>query len=162
MSNIFWIICSLNCGTGGAEKTDGFLLHPTTLILAKRRAYSSYWSSRRRAASSPWRREAPSLDPMSRRTREGARRRMRISVRFLKNIFILMCARHLTVTRQKSYLSIFSASHWLTRDFKYETFRDLWIPLTMREQGQRRLQARKEWPRIDDSIHINCKRVCKI
>ena len=40
----------------------------------------------------------------------------------------------------------------------------------MREQGQqvsdrgeaqRRLQARKEWPRTD-SIHINCKRVCKI
>ena len=30
----------------------------------------------------------------------------------------------------------------------------------MREQGQRRLQARK-WPRTG-LIHINCKRVCKI
>ena len=33
--------------------------------------------------------------------------------------------------------------------------------VSMREQGQRRLQARKEWPRTD-SIHINCKRVRKI
>ena len=36
---------------------------------------ASYWLS--------WRRAAPSVDPMSRRTREGARRRMRISIRVL-------------------------------------------------------------------------------
>ena len=52
---------------------------------------ASYWSSWRRAAPSPPRRKAPSLDPMTRRT-----------------------------------------CQW--------------------EQGRRRLQARKEWPRID-SIH---------
>ena len=33
--------------------------------------------------------------------------------------------------------------------------------VSMREQGQRRLQTRKEWPRTD-SVHINCKRVCTI
>ena len=37
-------------------------------------------SSQRRAAPSPLRREAPSLDLMSRRTREDAHRRMRISL----------------------------------------------------------------------------------
>ena len=31
----------------------------------------------------------------------------------------------------------------------------------MREQGERMLQAGKEWPRTD-SIYINRKRVCKI
>ena len=54
---------------------------------------ASYWSSRRR--------EAPSLDPMSRRTREGARKGMRISVRVCLYIyiyiFIWMRARHLTM-----------------------------------------------------------------
>ena len=64
---------------------------------------ASYWSSRRRAAPSPLRREAPSLDPMSRWTREDARRRMRISVRVFIFIylyiylFIWMWARHLTM-----------------------------------------------------------------
>ena len=64
-------------------------------------------------------------------------------------------------------LLCFSRLQWLTRDFKHETFGDHWIPLylesefSMREQGERRLQARKEWLRTD-SIHIDCKRVCKI
>ena len=59
-------------------------------------------------------------------------------------------------------LLLFASVAW-----KYETFRDQWIPLnsvsevSMREQGQRRLQARKEWPRTD-SIYIKYKRVCKI
>ena len=49
---------------------------------------ASYWSSRRRAAPSPQRREAPSLDPMSCRTREDARKGMRISVRVCLYIYI--------------------------------------------------------------------------
>ena len=71
-----------------------------------------------------------------------------------------------TIARARHVVSLtllcFSPLQWLIRrDFKYETFRDLWIPLnsvsevSIREQGQRRL------PRTD-SIHINCKRVCKI
>ena len=66
-----------------------------------------------------------------------------------------------------SCLFIFSASlrfrDELIRYFKYGTFRDLnsVSEVSMREQDQRRLQARKECPRTD-SIHINYKRVCKI
>ena len=94
------------------------------------------------------------------------RAKLRISVRVYN---ILMCARNWTRLRNHSARAasclIFSVSPLLTRDFKYETFRDQWIPLnsvsevSMREQGQRRLQARKECPRTG-LIH-NCKRVCR-
>ena len=58
----------------------------------------------------------------------------------------------------------FSDALWLSRVNCW------WIPLissevSMREQGQRRLQARKEScqpPLAQDQVHINCKRVSKI
>ena len=121
---------------------------------------------------------------------ERARRRIRISVSFFIYIYLFICLfvywslvadrvggaqRRVSIRCRAEcahrivflHLLCFSPLQWLTRDFKYETFRDQWIPLnsesevSMREQGQRRLQARKEWPRTD-LIHINCKRVCKI
>ena len=50
---------------------------------------------------------------------------------------------------------------------QHEIFRNQWIPLnsvsevSMRGQGRKRLQATKKWSRTD-SIHNNCKLVCKI
>ena len=92
-------------------------------------------------------------------------------------IIIIIISIYLSVYLSIIYLSI-SPLQWLTGDFKYETFRDQWIPLNSvsevkkreQEQGQqisdgdeaqRRLQTRKEWPRTC-SIHINCKHMCKI
>ena len=50
-----------------------------------------------------------------------------------------------------------SGIHWLRISESHLTL----FEVSMREQGQRRLQARKEWPRTD-SIHINYKCVCEI
>ena len=89
------------------------------------------------------RRKAPIFSPMSRRTRV-----QRMTMARARNVVFL-------------HLLCFSQLQWLTWDFKYEVFRNQWIPrnseceVSMRDlkQGQRRLQARKELPRTD-SIHI--------
>ena len=108
---------------------------------------ASFWSSRRREARFSLRCRA-----------KGTHRRMEISVRVFISIYlyIWMGARNLTRLRTKTMARarasrlIFSPLQWLTRDFKHGTFRDQWIPLnsvsevSMREQGERRLQARKE------------------
>ena len=64
VKNVIWTLISVQ-----------FIVSMDNVILAKR------VTDRVGGAQSPQRREAPSLDPMSRRTREDARRRMRNSVR---------------------------------------------------------------------------------
>ena len=66
VKNVIWTLISVQ-----------FIVSMDNVILAKR------VTDRVGGAQSPQRREAPSLDPMSRRTREGAHRRMRISVRVI-------------------------------------------------------------------------------
>ena len=70
---------------------------------------------------------------------------------FTETIYLILPLGEFTRRVVSLRLLCFSLLQWLTRVFKYETFRDQWIPLnsvwrskyevSMREQGQRRLQA---------------------
>ena len=97
---------------------------------------------------------------MSHRTREGTRRWMQdLFSRSAERSELLIELEARSVTRQwracaMSCLSIFSAS-WslqLTRDFKYETFRDQWTPLSIGSFSERtrakEITSEKEWHRI--------------
>ena len=139
-----------------------FPLHYSCEVRREAPNVVSYWSSQRRAARSPHRREAPSLDPISRRMSEDVHRRMCISVRVYIYIYLFIylfgcthgtwqwCWRNITSAHAASYLSIFSASpFWSCQwTWKYETFQLAldWLVGPLRNILMAQVNNNHQWP----------------